>query len=53
MGPLQFSWQPCVQVPFWGLQIEPLTQFPQVLLQSRPNSPELDSVNIEHEKKEL
>lgn len=44
MGPLQFSWQPCVQAPFWGLQIEPLTQFPQVLLQSVPNSPELHSV---------
>ena len=49
MGTLQCSWQPSVQVPFWGLQIEPLTQFPQVLLQSVPNSPELHSVNIEYE----
>lgn len=49
MGTLQCSWQPSVQVPFWGLQIEPLTQFPQVLLQSVPNSPELHSVNIEYD----
>ena len=49
MGTLQCSWQPSVQVRFWGLQKEPLTQFPQVLLQSVPNSPELHSINIEYE----